>query len=390
MQNSEVTRSNTHRQVFVDYKPAELKLNKEWIIVYYSKNPRTNRLERMRLRVPTMDSKTARLKHAKRIVVEINIKLANGWSPFLEETERNFKTLEKCISEFLANIKKQIADNVLRPDTLRTYNSNLNLINQYISEKKLKILFGVEINKRFCFNYLDWIYLERESSPRTRNNHLGFLKLFSSFMIDKGILAENPTNGIRPLKPAKKKREVFPSEIKKVIANQLKTQNPHFFTLCMTTYFCFIRNTELRKLKTWMIDIEKSSIFLPKEISKNKKDESVTIPSQFLENLKQHIKDMPDSFYVFSSDKYKPGIKEMPVRKIQNGWDIVKKQLELPSKYQFYSLKDTGITDLLNSGVPVIRVRDQARHYDLKTTEMYTARSSSSDIVIQDAKILFS
>ncbi|MFW0737567.1 hypothetical protein [Flavobacterium sp. T12S277] len=68
MQNSERSLKYTSKVIFVDYKPAELKLNKEWIIVYYAKNPLTGKLERMRLRVPTMASNTARLKHAKLIV----------------------------------------------------------------------------------------------------------------------------------------------------------------------------------------------------------------------------------------------------------------------------------------------------------------------------------
>lgn len=39
MQNSEISISRISKVAFVDYKPAELKLNKEWIIEYYAKNP---------------------------------------------------------------------------------------------------------------------------------------------------------------------------------------------------------------------------------------------------------------------------------------------------------------------------------------------------------------
>lgn len=37
----------------------------------------------------------------------------------------------------------------------------------------------------------------------------------------------------------------------------------------------------------------------------------------------------------------------------------------------FYSLKNSGITDMLQRGVPSAVVRDQARHQDLSTTEIY-------------------
>ena len=58
-------------------------------------------------------------------------------------------------------------------------------------------------------------------------------------------------------------------------------------------------------------------------------------------------------------------------------------------KYQFYSLKDTGITDLLNSSIPAIKVRDQARHYDLKITESYTARNKFADETLRNSSFEF-
>lgn len=388
MQNPEKSTSNISAVLFVDYKPAELKQNKEWVIVYYARNPATNKLDRIRLRVPTINSTSERLKHAKRIVSGINIKLSSGWSPFLESTGKNYKTFKTCVEEFLTSIKKQLRDDIVRPDTLRTYNSNLNLLKQFIKEKNT-IVFALEVNKKFCINYLDWIYIERDSSPRTRNNHLGFLRLFCTFLINRGVLNESPVAGIQPMKLPKKKRQVFPKDIKQSINQKLMTYDNGFHTLCMSTYFCFIRNTELGKLKVWMINFEDNSIFLPKEISKNKKDEVVTIPSQYLLQLKKHIGNAESIDYVFSSDNFKPGLKKMPIRKIASAWDLLRTELKLENKYQFYGLKDTGITDLLNSGVPAIKVRDQARHYDIKITEMYTPRNLGCDSVIQGANINF-
>jgi integrase/recombinase XerD len=61
---------------FLDFKPAELKFAKDWLIIYYIKNPETNNLERKRVRVPSISNKNERLKYAKKMVFEINKKLA--------------------------------------------------------------------------------------------------------------------------------------------------------------------------------------------------------------------------------------------------------------------------------------------------------------------------
>ncbi|MBS7230205.1 tyrosine-type recombinase/integrase [Flavobacterium psychroterrae] len=390
MQNSEKSTSSRNKSIaFIDYKPAELKKNKEWMIVYYSKHPVTGLLERQRLRVPCLNSITDRTIHAKRIVLEINNKLADGWSPYMEQTGKNYKTFKEVVSGFLNNLNKQLKDNVLRQDTLRTYNSNLNLFQQFLIEKNIKITFAVEINKNLCTKYLDWVYIDRCNSPRTRNNHLIFIKLFCSFLVNRGVLKENPALGIKPMKAPPKTRQVFPQVIKNRINEKLLSYDNGFFCICMTTYFCFIRNTELGKLKVGMVNLKENSIFLPKEISKNKKDEFITIPSQFLEILKNHIGNGFSQDYLFSSDNFKVGAIQMPIRKIATAWEKVREELNLENKYQFYSFKDTGITDLLNSGVPAIKVRDQARHYDIKITELYTPRNKGCDATIQEANVTF-
>ncbi len=374
---------------FVDYKPAELKLNKDWMVVYYAKNPLDGNLSRFRLRVPTISNRIERVKHGKRIVLEINNRLADGWSPFFEENGKNFKSFSDGVTEFLNYLKKQVKDKVFREDTLRSYNSNLNLLQQFIREKRLSINFVLEINKRFCVQYLDWIYIDRNSSPRTRNNHLGFLRLFCNFLVNRGALAENPTTGIIAMKLQLKKRAIFTESIKRKILQELENYTNGFKNACMTTYFCFVRNQELAKLFVKNVDLEQGTIFISKEISKNKKDEYVTIPLQFLPSLQHHLKNANPDNYLFSSLDFKPGNKKMPIRKIATAWEKLRTKLNLESKYQFYSFKDTGITDLLNSGVPAIKVRDQARHYDIKITEMYTPRNTGSDVTIQNANIIF-
>ena len=64
-------------------------------------------------------------------------------------------------------------------------------------------------------------------------------------------------------------------------------------------------------------------------------------------------------------------------------WKRVAKALGFPSEYKFYSLKDTGITDMIRSGEDLLAVRDQARHSSLQMTDLYTpltARESNASI----------
>ena len=375
---------------FIDFIPAELRVNKDWLVIYYYKNPVTQKLQRFRICVPSHSIYSERIKLGKRIANAVNDKLNNGWSPFnnIEEVIRH-KTFENATLEFRSYLKKQFEDGCLRADSVRTYNSNLNLLQQYIIEQKIEITFALQINKQLCMQYLDWIYLDRKSSARTRNNHLIFLRLFCNYLLQRGILAENPTTGIKNLKKTAKKRINIPADVRLKIKNELLTWDNGYYCLCMTIYYCMIRNTELRKLKVENINFNNNTILIPDSISKNNKTESVTIPSPLMEILLKHCKDSKETDYLFSSKDFMPGSKQMAIRKIQYAWEKLRYKLEFKKEYQFYSLKDTGITDLFLCGIPSLKIRNQARHSSVEITELYTPKNTESDETIRNSNLFF-
>jgi integrase/recombinase XerD len=373
---------------FVDYIPAELRVNSDWLIVYYAKNPITEKLERQRVRVPKIKSTSERTRFARKMVAEINSKLLSGWSPFINSAGKNFKGWNDALTDFENYLKKQLDDKALRPDSCRTYFSNLSLIREFINEKKIKIVFALEFNRSFCWQYLDWVYMERKNSARTRNNHLIFLRLLANYFLQRGILAENPTTGIKNLPKETKKRIYIPVDIREKIKTEVLQWDNGFDCLCETIYHCFIRNSELRKMRVGFVNLERDVIFIPKTISKNKKDEFVTIPESFKSTIAKHIINANENDFLFS-DNFMPGSKQIGIRKIQSYWDKLRKKIGLLPEHHFYGLKDTGITDLFLKGIPAIKIRDQARHSSVLITELYTPRNMGCDEMIKNAGNIF-
>lgn len=387
----EIQKNTSHVKAiaFVDYKPAELKVNSQWLVVYYCKHPITGITERFRVSVPVLASKTERIKHGKKIALEINKKLDTGWLPYYSSTGANeFKTYEYCATQFIEQTKKEVNNNTKRIDTLRSYTSFLSMIGKYVEEKKVKLNMMLEFNSAFVVNYLDWIYYDRENSPRTYNNHLLFIGTFVNYCVSRGYLKENFTTVITRKKELEKKRQIFTIEEKEKL-KLLKEENFSFFVLCMGTYFCFLRRTEMTKLKVSAVFLNEGYIFIDANISKNGKSESVTIPNAYLPLLAKHLEKANNNDFLFSGNNFKTGRTQLKPKKISDTWDIFRKEKNIPTIYQFYSLKDTGITDLLNSGVPAIKVRDQARHYDLKITEGYTARNKTCDEIVRNSNFDF-
>jgi integrase/recombinase XerD len=377
--------------LFVDYRPAEIRKGVRWFVVYYAKNPVTNEMQRIRLSIPPLKSEKDRMQYGKKIKDEINRKLSEGWLPFYTESyDANFKTYQFCKNKFLEQFALDVSRGFKRPDTERTYKSYLSMIELFLKVKKRKLNFIFEMNKVFVVNYLDYILYERKNIPRTYNNHLGFIKAFLNFCVSHGYLKENLALGIPKIKEIEKKRLLINAEVKQKIKN-IETINPHYFTVCMTTYFCFIRPSELSKLKVSNVDLSNSIITVPGDISKNKNTEIVTIPKALHTILANHLVNVNanSNEFLFSLNDYKPGKLPINPKKIYDTWQKYLKLFKIEKSYQFYSLKDTGITDLLNSGVPSIKVRDQARHSELATTEKYTHRNKTCDEVVKNAAFNF-
>lgn len=366
----------------VGFRPAELRAKSDWIIVYYATNPLTGNLERFRNRVPKISNKKERQKYAQKMIDVLNEKLYSGWTPFLENSEKNeLKTIAFCIDFFTKNLEKEEKDGVKRKATVSNWKHFISVFKKYLSENQKNVTFISQIDTRICSDFLDEIYLHKNNSARTHNAYLKQLIALFNFFSSKGFVSVNPAKNIKKKSVTDKKRVVL-NDYEKQQLPFLKKDDFHFYVLCMTTYYCFIRPSELKKLKVANVDLERGFIMIPSDISKNRKNEAVTIPNVFLEDLKKHIGQAEEDCFLFSKN-HRPGYQ--PLLSFLYHWNKTKLKYNFRKEVQFYSFKDTGITDLLNSGMPAVKVQTQARHSDLKITENYISRSKFADEMIKNA-----
>lgn len=363
----------------VAFKPAELRIGTDWLIVYYAKDPQSDKLVRFRNRVPKMSNKKERLRFAQKMIDTLNEQLYSGWSPYMGNLTE-VKTIDYCFDYYLKTLSKELSDGVKRKSTCNNYKHFITAFTEYLSIYQKNAKFISNISTLICDHFLDRIYIEKEKSARTYNFYLMCMRTFFNFCLSKGFIKENPVKNTK-LKTIKEKTRVVLNQKEKKQLQLLREDNFHFYVFCMTTYYCFIRPNELKKLKVEHVNIEKSYITIPSSISKNRKTENVTIPNIFIEELKEHIGKASKDLFLFGK-KFAPG--KQAVTNLFYNWENVRKKYGFRKEVQFYSLKDTGITDMLNAGVPAIKVRDQARHSDLKITEIYTARNNSADETVKN------
>ncbi|WP_028890885.1 site-specific integrase [Tenacibaculum sp. 47A_GOM-205m] len=380
---------------FIDYIPAELKENKTWEIVYYAKDPSepnpTKQLKRKRNRVKPMNNKTERRKYAKKIIAKINHDLERGWTPFINENNvKSYSKLKDVFKIFIQKIEQQIKKGNLRSDTLRAYKSYINNFNIFLSDNGKEDIFVNEFNESLCRDFLDVIYYDRENSATTHNNYLTFIGILTRWMIKRRYISVDFTPLISRIKQTEKRRTIIPKEIREEIFSYLNKNNTSYYTLCLTVFYCLIRRTEFTKLKVNDVYLANGIINIPSHVSKNGKSQIVTIPKELLHNLANHIRNSKNSDYLFSANNFKPGNIQLKPKKITDTWDKLRNTLCFEKSYQWYSLKDTGITNYLQLGIPTIDVKNQARHYSITQTEAYIPKNILKAVGnIQNANLNF-
>jgi len=359
----------------LQYTPPKLYTGKEWYVGFYAFEPTENRLKRKKIKLNFIEKNSERRKYANGLIVRINEKLMNGWNPWIEsENSKSFHTIEDVFQKYRKFIEKMFLDNMYREDTYVSYISYLRNFENYILSIKRHLTYIYQIDRTIVLSFLEYIYVERNNTPQTRDNYLTFLRVLSTWLVQNQYMNTKPTEGVAMFgKRSKKKQRTIISEADiRRLHDFLEQKNKHYLLACYLIYYCFIRPKELSKIKLEHLSVAKQTIYIPDENSKNRKDGTVTLPKKVVElmielNIFSHANDE----YLFS-DNFEPGKEPKSEKTFRDFWlRVVRKELKFPANYKFYSLKDTGITSMLKQ-FPSIMVRDQARHSTITMTDTYT------------------
>jgi integrase len=242
-------------------------------------------------------------------------------------------------------------------------------------EQKKKDMFVYQFSKFMASEFMIFINNEPNISARTYNNYLRFYKTLFNWIVQYNYMKDNPFEGLKKKTTRTTKNRIpIPQDLRIQLKEYLEVENPNFLAIMLIEYYCLLRPNEILYLKISDIDLERRIIRVDEENAKNDNTSYRTIPdilNPFLENL---LLSGDKDNYVFSDDKhynFAPGKHHMNPRKISKYWSKLRDKFGFAMNYKFYSLKDTGIIDLLEAGVSPEDVRDQADHYDLSVTSVY-------------------
>ncbi len=339
---------------------------KNWYVDFYVIDPATDRPRRKKYMLDNIRKIGDRRRRAAEIIQNVTTRIHAGWNPWVRTEEtRAFTLFEECLDKYLEYISR---DN--RKSTIQNYTSRVKVLREYQSSRATPIKYVYQFDSAFVTDFLDWIYLDREASPRTTNNYRAWCYGLAEFFKERKYIKENPAEHIKHLKEEQKKRkDLSPHRLKEMRAHLNKVDR-HFLLACLFEYYTFIRPTELSNLRVGDISIKEQKVHVKAEFSKNKRDGYVGLNKSLIKLMVElGVFSHPSSHFLFGKG-FKPGERKIDSDDFNRRWRKMRTELKWKDCYQFYSLKDSGIRDLANSEGIVV-ARDQARHADVTTTNRY-------------------
>lgn len=362
-------------QEVIGWKPPVLHQASECYVSFSAFDPNVGKMRMKKIMLDHIKGKRQQRMYGMELIKRLTQKLLEGWNPWIEASQpEEYAKFEEVSKKYETYLNRLVKEGGLKPCSRDNYLGKISFLSKWIKEKDIKLIYIYQFNKNIISQFLDYILVERNNSLRTRNNYIIWLKSFSSYLMERGYITNNPTLGIEiSRKVGPKHREVIPDKTLLQIKSYLEKENKHYLLSCYMLHYLFIRPHEMAFLKIADISEKKKTVTLRGTYTKNGHDAVITIPNHVMDLMRDlKIFSYPKNFYLFSK-KFVPGTAQIPIPQFAKFWKRnVKKALGLKVSYKFYSLKDTGITNMIKAKTDLLSVRDQARHSSVEVTNIYT------------------
>lgn len=171
----------------------KLHVGKNWYVDFYAFDPATDSMRRKKYMLDRIGKVSERKRRATEIIESLLKLLRSGWSPLVNASDNRCYTL---LSEALDKYDRHL-DKLPKDKTRHSYHSRVNVLRQYIASMVIPPKYVYQFDTAFMTDFLDWLYLDREVSGRTRNNYRGWLSSIAAFFIERQYISSNPATAIK-------------------------------------------------------------------------------------------------------------------------------------------------------------------------------------------------
>jgi integrase len=354
-------------------------MKKLWWVTFYAWDVSKGKKIRKRLSGALNEETTVakRIALGEEMVRYINAELRQGKQLGTDVAERSSVTFGRMLLTDLVNwVKAEKKDKGYSEEYYRKFDSINKSLTDWYEHEQFAPLLAKEFERNEADEFFDFLKRERKLSNKTINNYRNNIATIFNYIEKRkpGAFKVNPVFHIEQLRTYSKKHAAFTdAQLKRILEYaQARNGKDQYLLFIQFIYYALARPKELQNLKISDIDLNENRILFRAEISKNRRDEYVTIAPTLAAAIKQsNMMDLDRTWYVFGRD-YKPG--KYPIGRHYYGKinSKVLKALKLDDKdYTMYGFKHSGAVALYRATKDIKLVQFQCRHTSSTQTDIY-------------------
>ena len=369
---------------FMGYTPPILKktASRGEHIEYYVYNPVTMKMERQRIRLEKLSHQFKNRSQYKQMVMQpmMNLtgKLAGGWTPYGEnQNVAEYTPINKAIEAYIADKSRD-----LRKASMVSYISVAKIFVEWLTTQNIHEMASHLLNQRTCQRFMDELRDRPKFNNNTYNTYLKKYRACFAWMVDRGYCKENPFEKIKTLKKQEKIRQLIPVDARETVVNHVRTsKHPNYEIVMHLIFTSLIRPSEIERLQVRDVDLKNKCIHIPANKAKTHKDRDAALSDTCIAMLIPLLSKpgILPTWYLINSN-YECGPEPCYHSMFKKHWMKIRKDCGLPDEMQLYSLKDSGITEMLEAGVSINQVKEAAGHSDISTTNKYIGKDTEKMI----------
>ena len=369
---------------FMGYTPPILKktASRGEHIEYYVYNPVTMKMERQRIRLEKLSHQFKNRSQYKQMVMQLMMnltgKLAGGWTPYGEnQNVAEYTPINKAIEAYIADKSRD-----LRKASMVSYISVAKIFVEWLTTQNIHEMASHLLNQRTCQRFMDELRDRPKFNNNTYNTYLKKYRACFAWMVDRGYCKENPFEKIKTLKKQEKIRQLIPVDARETVINHVRTsKHPNYEIVMHLIFTSLIRPSEIERLQVRDVDLKNKCIHTPANKAKTHKDRDAALSDTCIAMLIPLLSKpgILPTWYLINSN-YECGPEPCYHGMFKKHWMKIRKDCGLPDEMQLYSLKDSGITEMLEAGVSINQVKEAAGHADISTTNKYIGKDTEKMI----------
>ncbi len=111
-----------------------------------------------------------------------------GWNPWVEMVQPlEYSSFDEVCRKYEDYLLKLLKENNMREESVLSYTSRIRVLKEWKETQKINLFYTYQFDSRLVGQFLDYVFVDRNNTIRTRNNYLAWLKTFCKYLLERGF-----------------------------------------------------------------------------------------------------------------------------------------------------------------------------------------------------------